>query len=72
MCGLHEFLGLASYYREFIQGYAVIATNLTQLLRRKGFAWTFEASTAFEALKQALPSVPVLQLADFNRPFGGL
>ena len=66
---LRGFLRLAGYYRRFIQGYAAIATPLAQLLRREGFAWTSKASTAFEALKQALSSVPVLQLPAFDRPF---
>jgi hypothetical protein len=42
---------------------------LTQLLKREAFCWTAEASTAFDSLKAALTSAPVLQLPDFEKSF---
>jgi hypothetical protein len=62
-------LGLAGYYHRFIQGYAAIAALLTKLLKSGGFTWTDEAIAAFDALKQALSSAPVLQLPAFDQPF---
>ncbi|XP_066323412.1 uncharacterized mitochondrial protein AtMg00860-like [Miscanthus floridulus] len=68
-CGLRGFLSLAGYYRRFIQDYGIIATPLTQLLRKEGFKWLDDAEAAFMALKRALSAVPVLHLSDFTKTF---
>lgn len=49
--------------------YARLAAPLTDLLRKQAFVWSPAATAAFEALKQALTSTPVLQLPRFDRPF---
>jgi hypothetical protein len=66
---VHAFLGLAGYYRKFVKEYGTIAAPLTALLRKDGFAWTEEATTAFDALKHTITSAPILTLPDFTLPF---
>jgi len=54
-------LGLCTYYRRFNSGFADIAKPLSKLTEEKGtFEWATEAETAFQALKDALCTAPVL------------
>ncbi|GBG64283.1 hypothetical protein CBR_g41203 [Chara braunii] len=68
---LRSFLGLTSYYSNFIQGYAKYSYVLTSTLLRKNppWAWTPLHEDVFRALKKAVTCAPVLHLPDFDRPF---
>ena len=58
---LRSFLGLCSYYRRFVRGFANIAAPLHRLTEKdKAFVWTHECDVAFHRLKQVMSQAPVL------------
>ena len=58
---IRSFLGLCSYYRNFIRGFSQVAAPMNRLLEKETeFTWTQECEAAFEHLKQALISAPIL------------
>ena len=65
---LQSFLGLANYYNWFIRAFANIAAPLHALLCiDPPFVWGVAQEKAFNDMKSALVSAPVLQLPDFSR-----
>ena len=64
---LKQFLGLASYYRRFIPGFAKLAHPL-HFLTKKGvdFHWSVDCQRAFEKLKELLTQAPVLAYPCFG------
>jgi hypothetical protein len=68
--GIKSFIGMAEYYRRFIEGFSKIAKPMTVLLGNKvEFKWTQKCQGAFEALKEKLTTAPVLVLPDVHKPF---
>ena len=67
---VRQFVGLASYYRRFIAGFAKIAEPLHSLTRKGAvFTWTDQCKEAFTVLLSKLISAPVLCYPDFSRSF---
>lgn len=65
---LRSFLGLARLYRKFIKHFAIIAKPLTNLLKKGTyFIWTPEHQLAFDTLKKAMSSAPVLVIPNFSK-----
>ncbi|KAL4339694.1 hypothetical protein GQ457_08G026290 [Hibiscus cannabinus] len=58
---VRSFLGLAGYYRRFVEGFSLIAKPLTKLRRKDApFAWTETQQSIFDKLKAVLTEAPVL------------
>ncbi|GJW18347.1 putative reverse transcriptase domain-containing protein [Tanacetum coccineum] len=65
-----QFLGLAGYYRRFIEGFSKIAKSMTKLTQ-KGikFDWGEKEENAFQLIKQKLCSAPILALPEGSEDF---
>ncbi|GJS63353.1 putative reverse transcriptase domain-containing protein [Tanacetum coccineum] len=67
---IRQFLGLAGYYRRFIEGFSKIAKPMTKLTQ-KGikFDWGEKEENAFQLIKQKLCSAPILALPEGSEDF---
>ena len=62
---IRSFLGLAGYYRRFIQDFSKIALPLTLLTKKSAaFSWGDEQQRAFEDLRRRLCEAPILTLPE--------
>jgi hypothetical protein len=67
---VRSFLGLACYYRRFIEGFPKIAKPMTSLLEKgKEFKWTWECQESFNQLRFKLMAAPVLVMPDLHKNF---
>jgi hypothetical protein len=67
---IQSFLGLAGYYRRFIEGFSKIARPMTTLLQKdKKFEWTNGCERSFCELKRRLTTTPILVLPDIHKDF---
>nr|GEZ06631.1 retrotransposon protein, putative, Ty3-gypsy subclass [Tanacetum cinerariifolium] len=67
---IRQFLGLAGYYRRFIEGFSKIAKPMTKLTQKKvNFEWGDKQEAAFQLLKQKLCSAPILALLEGSKDF---
>ena len=66
---LRGFIGICTYYRKFVRGFAQLAAPLTDLTKKGAFSWTDTAQRAFDRLKEVMSSCSVLALPDFTQRF---
>ncbi|GJV07088.1 putative reverse transcriptase domain-containing protein [Tanacetum coccineum] len=67
---VRQFLGLAGYYRRFIEGFSLISKPLTKLTQKnKKYEWGTEEDEAFQTLKHKLCSAPILALPEGTENF---
>jgi hypothetical protein len=68
--GIHSILGHAGFYRRFIKDFSKISKPLTNLLQKDvPFVFDDDCKEAFETLKKALTTAPIVQPPDWNLPF---
>ncbi|GKA68478.1 putative reverse transcriptase domain-containing protein [Tanacetum coccineum] len=67
---VRQFLGLAGYYRRFIEGFSLISKPLTKLTQKnKKYEWGEDEEDAFQFLKQKLCCAPILALPEGSEDF---
>ncbi|KAL0536582.1 hypothetical protein IC582_025533 [Cucumis melo] len=67
---IRSFLGLAGYYRRFVEDFSRIASPLTQLTKKgTPFVWSPACERSFQELKQKLVTAPVLTVPDGSGNF---
>ncbi|KAL5572587.1 hypothetical protein UlMin_022184 [Ulmus minor] len=60
---IRSFLGLAGYYRRFVEGFSTLAAPLTALTKKdRKFEWSDKCEQSFQELKRRLTSAPILVL----------
>ena len=67
---VRSFLGLASYYRRFVNGFSMIAGPMTRLLQKNvRFEWSEKCRASFEKLKVFLTEAPVLTQPTYGKQY---
>ncbi|CAI7733474.1 unnamed protein product [Closterium sp. NIES-53] len=67
---VRSFLGLANYFRRFLENYSSVVAPLTALTRKgNAWQWTDQCQKAFEEVKTMLTNAPVLALPDPSKPY---
>ena len=65
---VRSFLGLAGYYKRFVEGFSKMVSPLTKLTRKdQRFSWTNECEFYFEDMKRRLTTVPILVIPDTTK-----
>ena len=67
---VRSFLGLAGYYRRFIQNFLKITVPLTNLIKKSvPFVWSSKCQEAFDVLKEKLTTAPILIIPSPDKRF---
>ena len=67
---LRSWLRMVGYYRRYVKDFGIISRCLFDLLKKGAiFVWTQQHEEAFQTLKKALMTAPVLVLSNFQLPF---
>ena len=70
---VRSFLGLVGFYRQFIKNFSELAAPLTELTkkgqRNQDIKWGESQEKAFNQLRQALVSKPILKMVEISKPF---
>ncbi|KAE8187394.1 hypothetical protein A4X06_0g5989 [Tilletia controversa] len=64
-----RFYAMASWYRKFVENFATRAKPINEAIHSEPFRWSEKQQQAFDDLKQALTTTPILRRPDYARPF---
>jgi hypothetical protein len=65
---VRSFMGLAGYYRRFVEGFSKITNTIMELQKKnKKFLWTEKCMEAFRRLKELLTTTPILKSLTWMR-----
>ena len=67
---IRSFLGLAGYYRRFIQDFSLLSVPMTRLTQKEvKFEWNHLCERAFQELKRRLTSAPILIVTERGQKY---
>lgn len=67
---IRSFMGLAGYYRRFVEGFSRVAYPITSLQKKgKAFKWTPDCQRSFDQLKHLLTTTPILSIFNPNKEY---
>ncbi|KAE8245644.1 hypothetical protein A4X06_0g5522 [Tilletia controversa] len=64
-----RFYAMASWYRKFVENFATRAKPVNEAIHSEPFRWSEKQQQAFDDLKRALTTAPILRRPDYARPF---
>jgi len=64
---VRSFHRLATFYRQFIEGFNTVMAPITDCLKKDEFAWSNAAAKAFVEIKTRMISASVMHLPDFSK-----
>jgi hypothetical protein len=67
---VRSFMGLAGYYRQFVEGFSKIENLIRELLKKKNkFDWTKKCAEEFRRIKELLTTTQILNIPDMDADF---
>ena len=66
---VHNFHGIATFYRRFIRGFSTIVAPITDCIRKETYEWTKAADRAFLEIKERMTQAAILRLPNFSKLF---
>eukprot|EP00253_Pinus_taeda_P018396 PITA_18396 len=70
LADITSFMGLAGYYRRFVEGFSRVAYPITSLQKKgKAFIWALNCQRSFDQLKHFLTTAPILSIVDPNKKY---
>ena len=66
---LRGFIGICTYYRNFVKGFSQLILPLTNLTKKYAFQWHKGAEKTFQRMKEVISNCPILALPSFSEPF---